>query len=91
MYPQDFQMRHYIFLSEEHARSKYLGRPFSPEEVAKGWHGDKLRATKNNLEFPDDSKMFTLPHWTSRAFDTSRPSKTHYWDWDSLDLQEGSE
>jgi glycosyltransferase involved in cell wall biosynthesis len=78
---RDFPMRHYIFLSEALAERKYLTRPFDQDEVARGWHRDKVRATKENLRFPNDERMYVLPDWRSKAFDASRPLKEHYWEW----------
>ena len=38
MYPYSFPMRHYLFLSIEHAVRKYVARKYDPAEVADGWH-----------------------------------------------------
>ncbi len=85
--PIDFHMRHFIFLSEQHARKKYLTRRFAQEEIERGWHGDKLRATSENLVFSDDARIRKLSHWTSRDFDTSEPHQQHFWEWnDGRDL-----
>ncbi len=83
LYERDFPLRHYIFLSEEHARRKYLERRFDEDELRKGWHGDKARATAEGLRFPADDHMRTLSHSSSKAFDRSRPVTKHYWEWDS--------
>lgn len=80
-YPRDFPMRHYIFLSEAQARRKYLERRFDEDEIARGWHRDKVRATSEYLEFPDDERMRVLPTWASKVFDASEPLKEHYWEW----------
>jgi glycosyltransferase involved in cell wall biosynthesis len=81
LYPRNFPMRHYIFLSEAGAERKYLDRVFDEAEVARGWHRNKLRATKESLRFPNDDHMFILPHWSSKQFDASTPFKEHYWEW----------
>ena len=81
LYPIDFHMRHYIFLSEHHAREKYLTRRFAQEEIERGWHGDKLRASSENLVFTEDARIRTLSHWTSRDFDISEPHWQHFWEW----------
>ncbi|MGH9335877.1 MAG: glycosyltransferase, partial [Vicinamibacteria bacterium] len=39
IYPESFPMRHYLFLSVEHAISKYVLRQYDEREVAMGWHG----------------------------------------------------
>jgi hypothetical protein len=80
-FPQDFPMRHYIFLSEAGAASKYLARAFDEREIAHGWHGDKVRATRETLRFPDDARMHILPDWTSKEFDLSHPLREHFWEW----------
>ena len=37
-YPHAFPMRHYLYLSAEHAVSKYVERAYDPGEVESGWH-----------------------------------------------------
>ncbi len=87
-FAQDFPLRHYIFLSEAQAQSKYLTRKFDEDEVARGWHSNRLRATKEeNLRFPQDDRMATLPAWDSKQFDTSKSVKEHYWEWTLPDPQ----
>ena len=81
LYPRDFPMRHYIFLSEGDAERKYLDRLFDDAEIVRGWHWDKLKATKENLRFPSDDRTHELPHWSSKQFDASAPHKEHYWEW----------
>lgn len=80
-YPRDFPLRHYIFLSETHARRKYLTRQFDEAEVGLGWHRDKLRATSETLWFPGDERMHFLPRWSSKHFDAGTPFAEHYWEW----------
>ena len=43
VHPVPFRMRHYLFLSRDHARRKYGRRQFDPDEVALGWHGWRSR------------------------------------------------
>jgi glycosyltransferase involved in cell wall biosynthesis len=82
-YPLDFRLRHYIVLSEEHAVRKYVGRPFSDAELARGFHYDRVGLTADALRFPADDapKMRTLPDWTLGPFDTSEPVTDHFWRW----------
>jgi hypothetical protein len=84
-FPRDFPLRHYIFLSEAGAERKYLTRRFDEDELARGWHDDRVRATKENLRFPDDDRMHRLPDWTSKEFDASHPHKKHFWEWTRSD------
>jgi glycosyltransferase involved in cell wall biosynthesis len=89
-FPQDFPMRHYICLSQKHAEEKYLKRMFDPAEVNRGWHRDRLLATKESLRFPgDDVRLRTLPHWSSKLFDRSYPVKAHFWEWRSPSVPDG--
>jgi hypothetical protein len=85
-YAVDFPMRHYIALSEAHARRKYLGRAFETNEVARGFHYDRVGLTRDDLRFPaeDDPRMRTLEHWSSKDFDVTNPSPEHFWYWRSL-------
>ena len=39
MHPISFLMKHYLFLSHDHARRKYTNRTYDTKEVAIGWHG----------------------------------------------------
>jgi hypothetical protein len=89
--PRDFPLRHYIVLNEEHARRKYLGRPFAPEELAEGFHYDRVLTTAENLRLPDrDERLRSLAHWSSKDFDTSRPVTQHYWQWTADDALSGA-
>jgi len=79
--PETFLLRHYIALSSEHARAKYLGRPYSKEAVAMGWHGNRLNLTAEALEIRRCDRMQRLPHVTSKAFRTDLPVEKHFWQW----------
>jgi glycosyltransferase involved in cell wall biosynthesis len=84
-FPRDFPLRHYILLSEARGENKYLTRKFDEAEIARGWHGNRVRATKENLRFPPDDRMLLLPDWTSKDFDASHPLKEHFWEWTRSD------
>jgi len=83
LYPIDFPMRHYIALSEEHARRKYVGRAFPEVELARGFHYDRVGLTPDVLRFPSagDPHMRTLSHWSSKEFDTMDAVTEHFWRW----------
>lgn len=80
-FPRDFQLRHYIALSEQQIEQKYLARKYADDELARGWHCDRVRATKENLRFPDDDRLQIFPDWHLKDFDTGRPHDKHYWEW----------
>lgn len=85
-YPREFILRHYIALSEEHARRKYLERPFEPAELAQGWHLNRTLATAENLRLPSANRVSVLPHWASKEFDTGKRRDMPYWQWPSEDV-----
>lgn len=82
-YPLDFPMRHYIVLSEAHARRKYLGRAYAKREVSRGFHGDRIGLTRDDLRFPraGDPHVRMLAHWASKEFDVADPATEHFWHW----------
>ena len=80
IYERSFPLRHYVALSEAHARAKYLERTYSRAELARGWHRGR-EMSNARLEFPDDPRVRTLPHWASKQYDLSEPVRSHYWDW----------
>jgi glycosyltransferase involved in cell wall biosynthesis len=82
MSPNNGVLRHYVVLSEDHARRKYLERKFDPREVARGWHGNRLTISEESLAFPRASTwLFELSEPASKAFRRERPVSRHYWEW----------
>ena len=81
--PQSHILRHYITLGQKHLEVKYLNRTFAPGDRKKGWHGNRvsLKRTDLSLDKIDESCLSFLPSPDSRAFDRSRPYKTHFWQW----------
>jgi hypothetical protein len=80
--PANHILRHYIVLSEKHARTKYLQRSFDPQCLAKGWHRNRLKFNKNNLLMPKKSNfLFYLNKYDSKAFYRTRPTDRHFWEW----------
>ena len=78
---ETFILRHYIALSSDHARAKYLSRPFSKEALAKGWHGNRVNLTAEALEIRSSDRILQLTHKDSKAFRTDLPVQKHYWQW----------
>jgi glycosyltransferase involved in cell wall biosynthesis len=53
LHPEPFRKKHYLFLSVEQARSKYLGRNYRSDEVASfGWHGWRARLQAKDIWLP---------------------------------------
>jgi glycosyltransferase involved in cell wall biosynthesis len=82
-FEHDFILRHYIVLGEEQAKSKYVERRFSAEDRAKGWHGNRVNITEDNLILPPAANLTWLPEWESKAF-AKEPIRTrHFWEWNN--------
>ncbi len=79
--PERFALRHYIVRDQEHARRKYTDRAFSKEELAKGWHRNRVGQPPDAYDFPPMESLKHLPDPASRRFDTSDPKRRHYWQW----------
>jgi glycosyltransferase involved in cell wall biosynthesis len=79
MYPESFRMRHYFFLSLQHALRKWGNRGFDPvihpqiSGVSDPWRG-KLRP--EILSLPSQSELRT--YTTDDELDPSEPWKRHY-------------
>lgn len=83
LYPQSQILRHYIALSQAHVNNKYVGRVFDSRELERGWHGNRLGLTEEDLSLaavPDEA-LEHLSSPESRDFSRARPHKTHYWHW----------
>lgn len=81
VYPEDMALRHYIMLSHQHGRHKYLKRVFAQEEVDRGWHANRLVISEANLEVRPNPCIQTLPYPRSRALNVNYPVKKHFWEW----------
>lgn len=55
--PRPLFMRHYLFLSRDHAFRKYQTKRFDPAEAADGWHGWRTRADFRTLRLPGRSDL----------------------------------
>ncbi|NND31575.1 MAG: glycosyltransferase [Saprospiraceae bacterium] len=84
LFPVNHTLRHYILLSDEHARRKYLGRRFDPIDLEKGWHGNRLSFSEENLLFPSlkATGLFRSNGYAVRELCRDAPQSTHFWEWD---------
>jgi glycosyltransferase involved in cell wall biosynthesis len=57
MTPESLYMRHYQFLSAEHARQKYVARKFSEAEVDSGFHGWRARLQPEQIVLPSEKDL----------------------------------
>ncbi len=79
--PQSFIQRHYLVRDAEHGRRKYTDRVFSPAELERGWHANRVGYGPEAFALPAPHALKRLPHPASRAFDRSDPKATHFWQW----------
>jgi glycosyltransferase involved in cell wall biosynthesis len=75
-YPESFPMRHYLFLSADHARRKYVDRRYDAHEVAAGWHRARAGLTADRITLPSQREL--KPYISDDGMDTSQPRKTHH-------------
>ena len=76
LYPESFPMRHYLFLSKEHAIRKFVQRPYDPRQVAKGWDVWRSRLKPEMIVLPSETQ---LRLYTSDAdLDPSNPRTAHF-------------
>ena len=90
LFPESFVMRHYIVASQEQAIEKYVGRRFAQTDLDRGWHGNRLGLTPDDLRLPDTGVLCRLEDWRSTRFDRSRPKALHYWHWPAEERQQMS-
>jgi glycosyltransferase involved in cell wall biosynthesis len=79
--PQNFNLRHYIFRDQQHAFSKYANRVFAEDDLARGWHGNRVNQPEERFRFPLADELEHLEWPGSGAFSRSRPRQTHFWQW----------
>jgi glycosyltransferase involved in cell wall biosynthesis len=75
MLPEPFILRHYLFLSAEHANRKYGARRHDPEALALGWHGWREAYTPQTLELPSADELRT--YVSDDALDARDPRTRH--------------
>lgn len=72
-------LRHYIFRNQEHAFQKYSMRKFSEDELARGWHGNRVNQPMESFCFPPAQLLRRLSAPDDRRMDRSDPWDVHYW------------
>jgi hypothetical protein len=77
LYPQRFRMKHYLFLSAEHAARKYAGRQYLSEEViGLGWHGWRPRLRSADIRLPDAAEVLATA--SDDDLDEATPRSAHW-------------
>ena len=76
VFPTDFILRHYIFLSRMHGEQKYKNRAYSELETKSiGWHNQRAGWADKELHLPHIERLKVL--LTNGVFDVSQPEATH--------------
>lgn len=82
LFPTSQVLKHFIVRSQSHAYDKYLGRTFSSDDLAKGWHGNRQRFTVNNLSIPVSSPHLEHLKDPKQALPQLPPAvRKHFWEW----------
>jgi glycosyltransferase involved in cell wall biosynthesis len=76
LYPEWFPMRHYLYLSLEHAVAKYVARHLDPIEVAHGWHDLRPGAEPDIGKLPGEADLRT--YTSDDELDASNPRTDRY-------------
>jgi glycosyltransferase involved in cell wall biosynthesis len=78
IYPEDQTMRHYIGLSWSHAILKRADRAYAPDDLARGWHWNRLDMRAARPVAAGRLIKHAVP-WDTRNLDDSAPSQFRFW------------
>lgn len=74
--PQNFVMKHYLFLSVAHAHRKYIDKTYDPGEVEAGWHRARVALRPELIKLPPESELRAFV--SNDELDASNPRARHY-------------
>jgi glycosyltransferase involved in cell wall biosynthesis len=75
MSPRSLYMRHYLYISRDHAVEKFVARHFAPDEVADGWFGWRSKLTEDLIDLPSETELRT--YTDDHQLDPSEPLSKH--------------
>lgn len=75
LYPESFPMRHYLFLSAEHAVRKYVERVYDAGEVESGWHRRRAALGAEDIELLPERRL--REYVSDDLLDASEPRREH--------------
>ena len=78
---ESFALRHYIVRSQAHASRKYTERVFRREEIARGWHAERVDQPPGNFTLPAATELERTDGREDRNLNRAHPRKRHYWQW----------
>ncbi len=76
IFPENFILRHYIFLSKKHGVKKYGLRQYDPREVSRGMHAKRAKFEEKKFNFPERHVVKRIS--SAGDWDLSSPSKIHF-------------
>ena len=74
-FPEPFPMRHYLFLSVEHAIRKYVERRYDPEELEAGWHRARAALRAEDITLLQQAEL--REYRSDAQLDASEPRTRH--------------
>ena len=77
--PEHLALRHYMVRSQEHAFTKYTTRTFAAEELARGWHYNRVNLAPESFQLPPAKLLRRLAACCHCKLDLSDPWDIHYW------------
>ncbi len=78
--PRNYNLRHYVFTSQQHAFEKYSQRNFPKKETDNGWHKNRINIEKEKMVFPDKERLNKMDADKPYELNTSIPWEKHYWE-----------
>jgi glycosyltransferase involved in cell wall biosynthesis len=81
--PERLVLRHYPFKDQAHAFRKYADRRFCPDEVADGFHHNRVTQPPDRFRFPSAERLCWLGDGADEALERRHPHKLHYWQWET--------
>jgi glycosyltransferase involved in cell wall biosynthesis len=75
MSPEPFLLRHYLFLSVEHAVRKYVERVYDPAEVAAGLHRRRAALRPEDISLQPEAEL--RAYVSDDLLDTTEPRTAH--------------
>jgi glycosyltransferase involved in cell wall biosynthesis len=76
--PRSLYMRHYLYISREHAIEKFVARRFAADEVADGWFGWRSTLQEHMIDFPGERELRS--YRGDHLLDPSNPLAQHLLD-----------
>jgi len=70
-----FPMRHYLYLSREHAIEKYIERRYDPEELKRGWHRARAALRREDVGLISEARL--RRYSADAALDATDPLTRH--------------